>query len=189
MICHVHKYDGLSDIYEENAEIEFYVDLGYTGEMSHIIREYTNQDVEGIKSCIVELQEFERLMDPHRLEGIKVAHEYLEHLLEICEAGHGKIFVVEIDENIVGMISMYIEEDKKHFRKTHRFAYISDLIVMKEYQDQGITKELLEKATEYATSKNVSTIHASILKGHEESLAGYLRNGFHEFEIRVRKHV
>lgn len=161
----------------------------YTGSMTHTIREYTNQDVEGIKVCIVELQEFERMMDPHRLEGIKVAHEYLEHLLEMCEAGHGKIFVVEIDSNIVGMVSVYIEEDHKHFRKARRFAYISDLIVMKEYQDQGITKELLEKAEEYAKSKNVTTIQSSILKGHEEALAGYLRNGFHEFEIRVRKHL
>lgn len=157
--------------------------------MTHTIREYTNQDVEGIKACIIELQEFERLMDPHRLEGIKVAHEYLEHLLEICEAGHGKIFVVEIDENIVGMVSVYIEEDKKHFRKARRFAYISDLIVMKEYQDKGITKELLEKVEAYALSKEVSTIQASIVKGHEEALSGYLRNGFHEFEIRLRKHV
>lgn len=155
--------------------------------MSHIIREYTNQDIEGIKQCLIELQDFERLMDPHRLEGIKVAHEYLEHLLELCEAGRGKIFVVEINGNIVGMISVYIEEDKKHFRKVKRFAYISDLIVMEEYKDQGIIKELLLKAEAYAQSKKVHSIHASILKNHEEAANGYLRNGFKEFEIVVRK--
>jgi len=157
--------------------------------MSHSIREYTHHDVAGIESCLIELQEFERLIDPDRLEGIKVAEEYLKHLLSLCEAGHGKIFVVEINEEVVGMISVYIEDDKKHFRKKHRFAYISDLIIMKEYQDKGITKELLERAETYAASKNVTSIHASILKGHEEGLAGYLRNGFHEFEVRVRKAV
>lgn len=157
--------------------------------MTHIIREYTNHDVEGIKQCIIELQDFERMMDPHRLEGIKVAHEYLEHLLEVCEAGRGKIFVVEIDENIVGMISVYIEEDEKHFRKARRFAYISDLIVMQEYKDQGIIKELLEKAEEYAKSKGVHSIHAAILKNHEEGVNGYLRNGFNEFEIIVQKQI
>jgi len=157
--------------------------------MSHLIREYTNKDIEGIKQCIIELQDFERIMDPHRLEGVKVAHEYLEHLLELCEAGRGKIFVVEISENIVGMISVYIEEDKKHFRKIKRFAYISDLIIMKEYKDQGITRELLSQAEAYAKSKQVTSIHASILKNHDQGLNGYLRNGFKEFEIVVRKRL
>ncbi len=157
--------------------------------MTHILRQYTNNDVEGIKQCLIELQEFERMMDPQRLEGIKVAHEYLEHLLELCEAGCGKIFVVEIDGNIVGMISVYIEEDKKHFRKIKKFAYISDLIVMQEYKNQGIIKELLEKAEEYAKSKEVASINASILKNHDEGLNGYLRNGFKEFEIVVRKQL
>ncbi|MBP9690620.1 GNAT family N-acetyltransferase [Candidatus Woesebacteria bacterium] len=157
--------------------------------MTHLIRTYTQTDVDGIKACLVELQDFEKLMDPHRLEGIQVAHTYLEHLLKLCETGHGTIFVVEIDGAIVGMISVYIEDDTKHFRKAKRYAYISDLIVMKEYQDKGITKELLEKAEVYAQSKDVTTIQASILRGHEEGLSGYLRNGFHEFEVRVRKKI
>ncbi|QQS44573.1 GNAT family N-acetyltransferase [Candidatus Roizmanbacteria bacterium] len=157
--------------------------------MAHIIREYTNHDVDGIKQCLIELQDFERMMDPHRLEGIKIAHEYLEHLLEVCEAGRGKIFVVEIDGNIVGMVSVYIEEDKKHFRKARKFALISDLIVMQEYKDQGIIKELLGKTEEYAKSKQVTSLHAPILKGHDESVNGYLRNGFKEFEIVVRKQI
>lgn len=157
--------------------------------MLHTVREYTKDDVDAIKTCLVELQDFERLMDPHRLSGIKVAHEYLEHLIKLCEEGVGKIFVVEINENVVGMISVYIEDDKKHFRKKQRFAYIADLIVMKEYKDKGVIKELLDKAERYSLLKKVDTIQTSILKGHEENLNGFLRNGFHEFEIKMRKRI
>ncbi len=57
--------------------------------MSHIIREYTQADIEGIKECLVELQDFERLMDPSRLKGMEVAQEYLEHLLKICKDENG----------------------------------------------------------------------------------------------------
>jgi len=153
----------------------------------HIIREYTHADIDAIKQCIEELQEYERLMDPHRIEGVKIAHDYLVHLLKLCEQGVGKIFVVEINNEVVGMISVYIEDDKKHFRKAHRFAYISDLIVMKEHKNDGVVKELLETAEAYARTQKVSTIQASILKKHEEGLQGYLRNGFQEWEIRVRK--
>ena len=153
----------------------------------HIIREYTHADIAAVKQCIEELQEYERLMDPHRIEGVKIAHDYLEHLLKVCEQGVGKIFVVEINNEVVGMISVYIEDDKKHCRTSHRFAYISDLIVMKEHKNDGVVKELIETAETYARTQNVSSIQASILKNHEESLQGYFRNGFQEWEIRVRK--
>jgi len=153
----------------------------------HIIREYSYDDIDAIKQCIIELQEYERLMDPHRLEGVKIAHDYLEHLLNLCKQGVGKIFVVEINNEVVGMVAVYIEDDKKYFRTSRRFAYISDLIVMKEHKSDGVVKDLLQKAEEYAKSQNVSTIHASILKQHEENLSGYLRNGFQEWTLQVRK--
>jgi len=155
--------------------------------MSHLIRKYTREDTEDIKKCLVELQDFERLMDPKRLEGVRIAHEYLEHLLTLCENGNGTIFVVEINQQVVGMISIYIENDLKRFRTNYKFAYISDLIVMKEHRTDGVTKDLIDAAEEFAKSKNIDSIHASILKNHNESLSGYLRNGFQEWEIKVRK--
>lgn len=155
--------------------------------MSHNIREYTHNDVDDIKKLLVELQEFERMMDPRRLEGIKIAHEYLEHLLELCEKAEGKIYVVEIYNEVIGMISVYIQEDKKHYRKTHRYAYISDLIVLPEYRDRGITKELLETAEKYAQSEKVDTIQTFVLTDHQEGIAGLQRNGYHQFEIILKK--
>jgi len=88
----------------------------------HIIREYTHTDIDALKQCIEELQDYERLMDPHRLEGVKIAHDYLVHLLELCKQGVGKIFVVEINNEVVGMVSIYIEADRKQYRTSHRFA-------------------------------------------------------------------
>jgi len=155
--------------------------------MTHLIRKYTREDTEGIKKCLIELQDFERLMDPKRLEGVRVAHEYLEHLLSLCENGNGTIFVVEINCEVVGMVSVYIENDLKRFRTNHKFAYISDLIVMKEHKSDGVIEDLFDAAEKYVKSKNVNSIQASVLKNHDESLSGYLRNGFSEWEIRVRK--
>jgi len=157
--------------------------------MNHHIRPFTPADVEDIKSCLIELQDFERLMDPHRLEGLHVAHEYLQHLLDLCHDEKGMIFVAEKNKSIIGMISVYIEDDHKHFRKMRTFAHIADLIVMKERKDEGVVKDLLAKAEEYAKSKHVSSIQATILHEHAEGLAGYLRNGFHEHEVVVRKHL
>ncbi|MFA9288326.1 MAG: GNAT family N-acetyltransferase [Weeksellaceae bacterium] len=155
--------------------------------MAHIIREYTHADVDGIKKCLIDLQEFERMLDPQRLEGIKVAHEYLAHLLQICETGKGKIYVVEMQEEIIGMISVYIEDSKKHFRKSHKFAYISDLMILPEYKDRGIAKELLEQAEEYARKHGATAIQSAVLEKHLEGINEYLRNGFHKYEVIVKK--
>lgn len=157
--------------------------------MTHTIREYNKTDIQALKDCIIDLQEFEKLMDPQRLEGMKIAEEYLHHLLEMCEKNKGKIFVVEVKEEIVGMISIVIEEDAKHVRKIKRFATITDLIVMPEYQGKGISKELIQQAETYAKSQNVSTIQVHQLSKYEKGLKNYLRNGFSEFEIVLRKKI
>jgi GNAT superfamily N-acetyltransferase len=157
--------------------------------MSHIIREYTQQDVDAIKKCIVELQNFEQMMDPHRLDGMEVAHDYLQYLLDTCKGEEGKIFVVEINEAIEGMIAIVIEHHPKHMRKVQRHAVITDLIIMPEHRGKGISKELIAKAEEYAKSKNVNVIQTHILAKHTEGMTNFLRNGFSEFEIVLRKRV
>lgn len=156
---------------------------------NHIIREYTHQDVNDIKECLVMLQDYEKLLDPHRLQGIEIAHEYLEHLLHLCENDKGKIFVVEIKGEVIGMVSVLIVEDKKHLRKTKRFAQISDMIIMPKYRGKGISKELLEKAEVYAKTKKVEYVEVRVLHKNPEESKNYLRNGFHEFEVVLRKHV
>ncbi len=155
----------------------------------HTIREYTHQDVDDVKKVLSELQEFERMLDPHRLKGLEVAQEYLTHLLTLCEQSRGKIFVVEVNEEVVGMVSVYIEADTKHMRKARTYAYISDLMVLPQYRTEGVTKELLAAAEDYARSKKVYTIQAAVLSEHKEGLSGLSHHGYHQFEIILRKHL
>lgn len=157
--------------------------------MNHIIREYTKDDVEGIKQCLVEIQEFEKMLDPNRLSGIAIAHEYLEHLLQVSRQEKGKVFVVEINNEIVGMISVVIETDMRHFRKAGKAAFISDVIILPEYKDKGIMKELLEKAEEYAKGKEVKVIQTAVLSKHAEGIDGFTRNGFHTYELVLNKKI
>ena len=157
--------------------------------MTHTIREYTQDDVESIKQCLIDIQDFERMLDPNRLEGIEVAQNYLEHLLSLGKQNAGNVFVVEVDSEIVGMISVYIETDMKHFREKRSYAYISDVIILPEYSDKGIMKDLLTKAEEYAISKKVTTIQTSVLAKHSEHIDGFQRNGYHNAEIILRKNL
>jgi len=155
----------------------------------HIIREYTHTDVDAVKRCLLEIQEFERLMDAKRLHGLQVAHEYLEHILALCQAEKGKVFVVEINGGVVGMVSVVVEDNPRHTKKTRPFAVISDLMVLPEYRSEGVTKDLIDAASAYAQSKHVQTIQAHVYAAHEENLSGLVRNGFSRFELILRKHI
>jgi GNAT superfamily N-acetyltransferase len=155
--------------------------------MEHIIREYTKEDIQGIKQCLMELQEFEKMLDPNRLAGIEVAHDYLEHLLQLSRQEKGKLFVVEINNEIVGMVSVVIENYKKHMIKTGKVAFISDVIILPEYKDKGIMKDLLGKAEEYARSKGIQYIQTALLNNHSEGIERFTRNGFHSYETILQK--
>lgn len=155
--------------------------------MNHIVREYTKEDIAGIKQCLLELQEFEKLLEPDRLSGIEIAHDYLEHLLQMSKQEKGKLFVVEINNEIVGMISVVIEPDIRHLKKAGNVAYISDVIILPEYRDKGIMKDLLEKAEEYAKSKQIKAIQTALLTKHTEGIEGFTRNGFKTYEIILHK--
>jgi len=155
----------------------------------HTIREYHQQDIDDLKELITQLQDFERLIDPQRLEGMKIAHDYLQHLMDTCEKEEGKIFVVELDGNIVGMLSVLIEEHKTHRKKTARIAEISDLMIMPAYRGRGISKELIAEAEKYAKTQNVAVIQTAILHSQEDLKNHFLRNGFGEFEVVLRKKI
>ncbi len=45
-----------------------------------LIREYRPEDEQQVEDCFIELQEFERQIEPRRIEGKLVAKKYLQHL-------------------------------------------------------------------------------------------------------------
>ncbi|HRN69952.1 MAG TPA: GNAT family N-acetyltransferase [Candidatus Woesebacteria bacterium] len=152
--------------------------------MNYIIREYTKEDVEGIKKCILELKQFEQMLDPDRLEGMEIAQEYLEYLLDIHRADKGKLFVVEIGNEIIGMVSVSIHTGQKD---TRSYAEVSDVMILPEFKDKGIMKALLEKAEEYAQSKKLSAVRTTLLSKHAEGIDGFQRNGYSNYEIILQK--
>ena len=70
-----------------------------------LIREYRSEDNQQVEACFIELQEFERQIEPRRIEGKVVAKKYLQHILDKCAQTQGKVFVLEAHNKIVGFVS------------------------------------------------------------------------------------
>ena len=61
-----------------------------------MIREYEpRRHRDRLRSCVVELQEFERSLEPALPEGEKMADAYLAFLLERCSRTSGRLFLFQ----------------------------------------------------------------------------------------------
>ena len=59
-----------------------------------------NSDMEAVREMLVELQEFERQIDPRMTPGNDMAADYLKFMLNRCEQHKGKIFLSTVEETL-----------------------------------------------------------------------------------------
>ena len=61
-----------------------------------IIRPLNRQtDMDGLRDCLIELQDFEREIDPRMPPGKEIADDYIFEMLEDCETCDGAIIVAD----------------------------------------------------------------------------------------------
>jgi hypothetical protein len=61
------------------------------------VRDYhATDDLPAVRTCLIELREFERTLDPRVPEGATIADAYLDGLLRRCDRCAGRLFVIEV---------------------------------------------------------------------------------------------
>ncbi|HEY7356570.1 MAG TPA: GNAT family N-acetyltransferase [Ktedonobacterales bacterium] len=153
-----------------------------------IIRPYQPADQEQAERCIIELQDFERALEPDRVEGEAVARRYLEYLLTTCQRKTGRLFVAETDGQVVGLVCLWLEREAESFLTTLAgYAYISDLVVLPAYRRQGIGSALLQQAEAFALEQGATALRIGVLAKNVAAHAAYRKAGFREYEISLLK--
>ncbi|HET9223178.1 MAG TPA: hypothetical protein VFO07_11780 [Roseiflexaceae bacterium] len=71
------------------------------------IRDHAPGDAPQVERCFVELQTFERDIEPNRADPVSIAAPYLAHLLERCQELDGAIFAAEAERAIVGFVCVF----------------------------------------------------------------------------------
>ena len=87
------------------------------------------------------------LSDTRKAPSIEVCEECFSVLLKNIETQNGKIFVCLQDDVFTGFVSYYIEQNEVIFEEDNSniYALISDICVLKNFQNQGIAGHLLDK--------------------------------------------
>lgn len=153
-----------------------------------LIREYRAEDSQQVKECFIELQEFERRIEPRRVEGKVVAEKYLQYMLDKCAQTQGKVFVLESDGKVVGFVSVWAKVKVNGLiNKEMEVAYISDLIVVAAHRGQGWGRTLLVRAEDYALSQGATVLQIGVLAENTRARRLYEEFGFRENQVEMLK--
>jgi ribosomal protein S18 acetylase RimI-like enzyme len=153
-----------------------------------LIREYRAEDSEQVEECFIELQEFERGIEPRRIEGQVVAKKYLQYMFEKCAQTEGKVFVVEADERVVGFVSVWGRiKVNGLINEESEVAEVSDLIVTAAYRGQGLGRALLQRAEDYALALGARMLSIGVLAENTQARRLYNDFGFRENQVKLFK--
>ena len=101
-----------------------------------IVREYDRDaDFEGIRACLIELQDFERRIDRRMPAGDEIANAYISEALSKCAECHGRIFVADQNGEIAGYATVLAKVRSGALDDGDlEYAYLADLVVRRRIE-------------------------------------------------------
>jgi ribosomal protein S18 acetylase RimI-like enzyme len=143
-----------------------------------------------VRSCVVELQEFERELEPSLPRGKDMADAYLTFLLDRCSQTGGRVLVAEVDHEVVGFVAVFarvVPEEPDEDQTP--YAYISDLVVLPRYRRRDIGRALLEGAEAFVHSSGARVLRVGVLAKNEPAAKLYRVAGFSEYQLQLVKRL
>ena len=137
------------------------------------------QHVAGVRACVVELQDFERSLDPRMPSGAEIVDEYLPYMLDRCRRCSGKVMVAEIDGQVAGFVTILARVSSDEIDDGPvEFGLIADLVVAREHRNCGIGAALLEAAESYAQDRKVNWLRIGVLAANAVADRMYAAKGY-----------
>jgi ribosomal protein S18 acetylase RimI-like enzyme len=156
-----------------------------------IIRDFDHsRDRPALRDCFIELQNYERQLDPGKPEGSTIAEAYLNWMFARCREWEGRVFVAEVAGQVVGFSCVWarVRPDEPG-ENPAEYAYVSDLVVRTTYQRRGIGSQLLSAAEGYARARGARSLRIGVLARNSAARRLYGAAGFEEYEVELAKHL
>lgn len=156
-----------------------------------LIREFDEvTHLAGVQACLIELQDFERSLDPRMPSGAEIVDDYIPHMLDRCTQCDGRVFVAELNEEVAGYATILAKVRSEEIEAGEiEYGLVSDLVVASKYRNRGIGRKLLEAAETYARSNEVRWLRIGVLVGNEFADGLYDSMGFKKLYIEREKEL
>ena len=153
-----------------------------------ITRRYQPQDASYVERCFIELQSYEKRLEPNRVDGMQIADAYRRYLLDRCAQSDGAVFVAEAEGVVVGFVALFVHVDSESLIEAQTdYAYISDLVVLPAFRRHGIGRALLQQAESYARDHGAAVMKVDVLIANTVAYDLYHTAGFQDHEVRLTK--
>lgn len=139
--------------------------------MLEIIRVTNEQMANECDSLLTKLIQSERKYD-NNVKPTYIVKDWFKNKYQ-----QNILYVASLDNNIIGYIYGYIENEAGEF--VHEgVAKIDSLYVEEKYRSQGIASKLIDTFTNFCREKNVTILEISVYKNNENALNLYKKRGF-----------
>ena len=160
--------------------------LGVSDTLIRKFDECTHLD--GLRECLVELQDFERQLDPRMPPGSDIVDEYIPQMLDRCIECDGRVLIAEVDGEIAGFATILTKVSSGELEDGDlEYGLVSDLMVVKRYRSQGLGRKLLEEAESFARANGVKWLRIGVLAGNQAADKLYSSLGFSGIYIEREK--
>ena len=144
----------------------------------------------GVRACLIELQDFERSLDPRIPSGADIVDDLIPHMLGRCAKCDGRVLVAELNEAVVGFVTILAKVRSAEIQEGDcEYGLVSDVVVASEYRKQGIGRKLLEAAESYAKSTGVRWLRIGVLAENHSADGLYDSMGFKRLYIEREKEL
>jgi len=144
--------------------------------------------LEGVQACLIELQDFERLLDPRLPSGAEIVDDYIPRMLDRCTTCNGRVLVAELNEEVVGYATILAKVRSEEIEEGDiEYGLVSDVVVASKYRRQGIGRKLMEAAELYAKSNDVRWLRIGVLAKNHSADNLYDSMGFKRMYIEREK--
>lgn len=147
--------------------------------MKFHIREGNQKDYKGISEVFGEVDSLHRKALPHIFREPVGPARTEEFISLIISDENAALFVAETDGQIIGLAQVMIRKTPPiPIMVPRRYAVLENLVVRDGYRRLGIGTSLLERAHQWALSKEASQIESNVWECNEEAIVFYRKQGY-----------
>lgn len=144
--------------------------------------------MKGVQATLVELQNFERSLDPRMPSGEEIVDFYVPQMLLRCTQCDGVVLVAELNDEVAGYVTILTKVKSEDIEDgDYEYGLISDLVVVDKHRRQGVGKKLLDAAETYARAKDVNWLRIGALVDNHVANEMYKAAGYRRLYVEREK--
>ena len=147
-----------------------------------------NSDLDQIRECLIELQNFEKHIDPRLPSGEEIADAYIAEMLRKVDSTGGRILVAESGNMLAGYATVLSKVTSTDLDDGDLvYSLIDDLFVRDQFRGTGIGTKLVRAAEHFAASAGARWLRLSVLANNITARRLYEELGFSELYVDFEK--